>query len=402
MSTPIVSATRTVLSAALRAFENGAPPEDKDTLGQAFIHPLRKVIRQRRGNEVVATILEVIDSLRLQTRSNQRPVVSHHVRTELGWRVALTLPPGISSHDLISKAAYFEEQVGGVIDFEPKGSTLIMNIRTSDLPSSVAYADWQPPENTIAPIPIGVSAKGWISADMADLPHLIVAGATGAGKSNALHSHCISVVRANAHLAVIDLKRLEFAYLRKRAALATSIGQAKELLTLVNKEMDRRLELLEDHGCVNIKEFYRLHKDGREMLPYFVLIVDELAELTDDTAQEALQRLLRLSRAAGISVICATQRPSSTVYSKFGDAKANFAGTLCFRVRDAVNSRIILDNDHGAKLPRIPGRAVWQWADEIEVQTPYLPVSEAKRIAASLPTREVMFGDLSGTRLQPR
>ena len=72
-------------------------------------------------------------------------------------------------------------------------------------------------------------------------------------------------------------------------------------------------------------------------------------------------------------------------------------------MRDAVNSRIILDNDHAAKLPRIPGRAIWQYDQEIEAQTPYLPVSEARALAAKLPKREVLFADeLRGERLLPR
>lgn len=404
MSIP-VKIVKSMASDALRAFENGAPPEnEKDTIGVAFIHPLRMAVRRRKGNEVSAAVLEVIDSLNLQNRSQQRPVISHRVKTELGWRMVLTLPPGISSHDLINKAAYFEEQTGGVIDWESKGRSLIMHIRTSDLPSMVAYSDWQIPEKMIAPIPIGVSAKGWICVDLADLPHMFDAGMTGTGKSNILHCDGISLLRAGVHVGIIDLKRLEFSYLRKHVTLATSIGLAKALLMALNKEMDRRLEVLEEHGCVNIKEFYRLRNDAKSVMPYYVLIIDELAELTDDTAQEALQRLLRLARAAGISIICATQRPSSTVYNKFGDAKANFAGTLCLRTRDAVNSRIVLDNDHAAKLPRIPGRAIWQWDQEIEVQTPYLPVSEAKKLAAKIiPVKEVLFAsELCAARLQPR
>lgn len=114
-------------------------------------------------------------------------------------------------------------------------------------------------------------------------------------------------------------------------------------------------------------------------MPFIVCVVDELAELQDDTAQELLNRLLRLSRACGISIVAATQRPSTTVLS--GDSRAQLSSRLCFRVADELNSRMVLGEtcNRAAYLPTAPGRAIFRWGKTREVQTMFLPVEEARK-----------------------
>lgn len=125
-------------------------------------------------------------------------------------------------------------------------------------------------------------------------------------------------------------------------------------------------------------------QDYPSELPFIVLFVDELAELQDEQCQTQLNRILRLGRAAGFCVVCATQRPSSTIFQKFGDSKAMFAATMCFHVRDEINSRMVLDNPRAALIANNPGRAIYQWEQELEVQTMFLSVKKAKELLSAV------------------
>lgn len=385
----------------LDRFENGQAADDDDNMIIQTIDILRKTYRHRDGNEVPAAIMDVIDELDLKNKSGLKPVVSHRVKTDYGWRVVVTFPPGISAKDITARIHYFEEQCNGKIEAEPpSGKDLVMHVSTGDLPKRVRY-DWLPDPKAVAPVPIGMGRSGMVVIDLGDVVHIMVAGVPGGGKSNALHVMACSLLQAGVCVCIIDLKRLEFAYLRQHATIATSIGQARHLLTGLNDEMDKRLELLEAHRCVKFQEY----RDLGHSLPYIVCIIDELAELQDEDSQELLQRLVRLARAPGISVVCATQRPSSGTFAKFGDTKANFSGSLCFRVRDAINSRMVLDNDTAALLPRVPGRAIWQYGDQqVEVQVPYLPISQAREVAAKVKRDEGKVIQIArlAPRLQPR
>jgi S-DNA-T family DNA segregation ATPase FtsK/SpoIIIE len=170
--------------------------------------------------------------------------------------------------------------------------------------------------------------------------------------------------------------------------LVTEKDMANKVLVRLVAEMRKRQALLKQSKCVNIQKYNNKY----DYMDYIVLIIDELAELTDAAAQENLETLLRLCRASGICIISATQRPSSTMFSKksFGDCKANYRGRLCFQTADAVNSKIILDSVEAANLPNIPGRAIWKLDKPIEVQTPYLDPEKAEVLLnAKLPPNRI-------------
>lgn len=365
-----------------------------------IVNLIRHTWRHRPNNDIPASVLDTIDALKLQNKAGERPTLVKQEKTEYGYKMYFNLPPGVSKADIANKTEYFQEQTGGIIELRMhKGSKLEMDIQIVDLPDKIMF-EWDAGLYTDLelPIPVGYTTKGLTVVDLADLPHLLVAGHPGAGKSNSLHGFAHALLSTErCFLIIIDFKKLEFAYLRDKALLVTSNIMAIEVLDKLNKEMDKRLNKLMDAGCVKIQD-YR----GNDM-PYITLIVDELAEMSDKVAQEMLNRIVRLSRAAGISVICATQRPSSTIFNKFGDTKAMFSGSLCFRVRDAVNSRIVLENDKAAHLPaNIPGRAIFQWENEEIVQSMFLPVKQASGMVKGMNTERVRLFELTTKGLPPR
>jgi DNA segregation ATPase FtsK/SpoIIIE, S-DNA-T family len=262
------------------------------------------------------------------------------------------------------------------------------------------------------PVHFGYSAIGEIVKDLAG-SNLIIAGHPEAGKSNFLHGLIYGLLLSSKYNypvwpVIIDLKRLEYGYLEDHALIVTEIDQARETLQAINSRLNERLKTLEAvrPKVVKIQTYL---KRGYQM-PFILVVIDELAELQDEECQTLLNRILRLGRAVGINVVAATQRPSSTMMKAFGDSKAMFAATMCFHVRDAINSRMLLDNDRAALIPVVKGRAIYQWDKELEVQIMYFPVEEdaklaklMKEIEGCTKPGEMVFNDKrSAKRLPPR
>ena len=194
-------------------------------------------------------------------------------------------------------------------------------------------------------------------------------------------------IKTLGQIVVFDFKKLEYSYLREHVLLVTQEDQAIKVFQAINKNLDERLSILESKGCVKIQDYI----EQGNVMPFMVVVIDELAEMHDEECQTLLNRILRLGRAAGICVVCATQRPSSTMMKAFGDSKAMFAGTLCYHVRDAVNSRMLLDNDNASLIPSIPGRAIYQWDTELETQSMFLPINKARQLLKDIEKAETVI-----------
>jgi S-DNA-T family DNA segregation ATPase FtsK/SpoIIIE len=202
--------------------------------------------------------------------------------------------------------------------------------------------------------------------DLSKMPHLLVAGATGTGKSVSLNAMIISLLFAfspdTLQFLMIDPKRIELSVYRDIPHLlypvVTQPAEATKLLRWTVREMERRYALLSDRGVRNIETYNRkILKDSKvkprtdttereteNPLPYIVLVIDELADLmmtSSREVEEAITRLAQMARAAGIHLIIATQRPSVDVLT--GIIKANFPARISFQVSSKVDSRTILD-----------------------------------------------------------
>jgi S-DNA-T family DNA segregation ATPase FtsK/SpoIIIE len=197
-----------------------------------------------------------------------------------------------------------------------------------------------------------------VAGDLSKMPHLLIAGATGSGKTVCLNSSiCCLLMNAppsEVQFIMIDPKRVELTSFNSIPHLATPVivdtQKAIGTLRWLNQEMDKRYQKLATAGARNI-EGYNKKKDGEEKLPYLVLVIDELADLMMagyDEVEHVLCRLAQLARATGIHLIVATQRPSVDVVT--GLIKANFPTRISFAVTSQVDSRTILDMGGAEKL----------------------------------------------------
>ncbi len=248
------------------------------------------------------------------------------------------------------------------------------NPKTVSMRSVIASTKFQNAEMEL-PIAFGktISNETFV-VDLAKMPHMLMAGATGQGKSVGLNAVLTSLLYkkhpAEVKFILVDPKKVELTLFNKieRHYLAKLPDTDEAIITDTNKvintlnslciEMDNRYDLLKDAMVRNIKEYNTKFKnrklnpnEGHHFLPYIVLVIDEFADLIMTAGKEVetpIARLAQLARAIGIHLIIATQRPSVNVIT--GIIKANFPARLAFRVTSKIDSRTILDNSGADQL----------------------------------------------------
>lgn len=240
--------------------------------------------------------------------------------------------------------------------------------------------------------------------DLAKMPHLLMAGATGQGKSVGLNVILASLIYkrhpSQLKFVLVDPKKVELSIFNKieRHFLAKLpdteepiITDTKKVVNTLNSlcmEMDKRYDLLKDAGCRNLKEYNRKFverrlnpKKGHRYMPFIVLVIDELADLMMTAGKEVetpIARLAQLARAIGIHLIVATQRPSVNVIT--GIIKANFPCRISFKVTSKIDSRTILDAGGADQLIGQGDMLISQGSDIIRVQCAFIDTPEVDRL----------------------
>jgi S-DNA-T family DNA segregation ATPase FtsK/SpoIIIE len=242
--------------------------------------------------------------------------------------------------------------------------------------------------------------------DLAKMPHLLMAGATGQGKSVGLNAVLTSLLYkkhpAEVKFVLVDPKKVELNiynkierhYLAKlpdtEEAIITDNTKVINTLNSLCIEMDNRYELLKNAMCRNLKEYNKKFRErklnpneGHSYLPYIVLVVDEFADLIMTAGKEVetpIARLAQLARAIGIHLIIATQRPSVNVIT--GIIKANFPARIAFRVTSKIDSRTILDSGGADQLIGRGDMLYTQGNELTRIQCAFVDTPEVERIAA--------------------
>jgi len=240
-----------------------------------------------------------------------------------------------------------------------------------------------------------------VTADLNGMPHLLIAGSTGAGKSVAINAMIMSILYKatpdQVRLILVDPKRLELGNYEGVPHLYTPIITEPKLaanaLRNAVREMERRLKLLAEKGVRNIDQYNKLFDENgtpslfgegaeERPLPYIVIIIDELADLMmldSSNVEESITRLAQMARAVGIHLVLATQRPSVDVIT--GLIKANFPARMSFRVATKVDSRTILDAN-GAEALLGRGDMLYLPSGSARVHRLHAPFVTEKEIAA--------------------
>lgn len=256
------------------------------------------------------------------------------------------------------------------------------------------------------PIALGKTITNEVyMVDLAKAPHMLIAGATGQGKSVGLNAIVTSLLYkkhpAELKFVIIDPKKVEFSvyapienhFLAKLPdgddAIITDVTKVVQTLNSLCVEMDTRYDLLKKAGCRNIKDYNkkfierRLNPEkGHHFMPYIVIIIDEFGDLIMTAGKEVelpICRIAQLARAVGIHAIIATQRPTTNIIT--GTIKANFPARVAFRVASMMDSRTILDRSGAQQLIGRGDMLYLQGNDPVRVQCAFVDTPEVERIA---------------------
>lgn len=263
--------------------------------------------------------------------------------------------------------------------------------------------------NMELPVAIGKTIEGEVFVgDLSKMPHLLIAGATGSGKSVGLNNLIANLLYAchpsDLKFVMIDPKRIELQqYARmfdhfiampegNEDPITTDFGEAAAVLHSCLKEMEIRYDLLSDAGVRTIKEYNTRFDAGRiqneddsdlehKHLPHIVVIVDELADLMMTAGKEVegpIARLAQMARAVGIHLVVATQRPSVNVIT--GLIKANFPSRIAFQVASGVDSRTIIDQYGAEQLVGNGDMLFMSGSRLVRLQSPYISLNEIEAI----------------------
>ncbi len=328
------------------------PPDTKRTVDEEFLQQNAAILEQKLSDlGVKASVVEI----------HPGPVITMY---------EVTLAPGIPLRRVLNMADDLAMALksGSTRIVAPIPGKDTVGIEVPNLHREIVYFSEIVESDVFraADLPLKMALGKCIdgepfSASLTGMPHLLIAGATGTGKSVGLNCLILSWLMScspdEVKFLMVDPKRLELSYYQDIPHLlhpvVTEAEKVPRLLSWAIKEMERRYELLSEAGAKNIQGFNRMVEkdelrtgDNKPLakIPYIIIIVDELAELMMVSAKDieiAIARLAQMARAAGIHLILATQRPSVDVVT--GIIKANFPARLSFQVSAKADSRTILD-----------------------------------------------------------
>ncbi len=351
-----------------------------------------------------------LDELGLKTASGRTPKVHKVIEVEKHKTKLIINSKGVGIDKYETKRGDMTTAFGQIIEkITPCRDKRFVEllICENDLPTKVTFSSMYPLVKKPNSFIVGDSLSGPIIQTIRDLPHMLVAGTTGGGKSNFFRQTIVGLLKSSPHLQVylLDLKRgievAEFSSL-PNVRIAANEMEAKLLLEKVLEEMERRFDYLKEKGSKLIDPI----ADKKDLI---VVGIDEASELygkesSNDARKELVKaargltdKLAKLARAAGIHLILSTQKPVKEAI----DTKVleNLPARMAFKMVSSAGSNVALGNNSAKGLPAIKGRGIWLFgSDSDEVQTPYI---DEKQTEAEIKAIMAEFESKKRFNLQP-
>jgi hypothetical protein len=358
--------------------------------GWLFAHGIRTWIGLKRYQRA-------IDHLGLKTPTGVTPKVVRVVELENKQRRVLVHAVGLDVAQFRDKKGVLESSFNAIVQEVrvTPANRQIVEILVSDreLPTLVRFDSHAEALRKPYTFLVGETVDGFITADLCEIHHLLIAGATGGGKSVFFKQALVGILKSSDHvqLYLLDLKRgVEFRVFGtlKNVRVSKDEATAISMLQRVVEEMERRFRILEEKGFTEIVP----ERDGLDRI---VVAVDEasvlftVGKMSKESkaaavgARELADKIAKLGRAAGIHLILATQKVvKETIDTR---VQTNINAKMCFRVNTIASSMTVLGNKKAAELPDIKGRGIWSaGSNDLVVQVPYLDSDEINEEVSGL------------------
>jgi S-DNA-T family DNA segregation ATPase FtsK/SpoIIIE len=338
----------------------GEERQKQNVSGEYVLPPISLLDLGRRGPEHDAT-----ETSRKLTRAlAELGVEAHVLRAVVGPRVTryeLTLGSGVKvgkvrnlQQDIAYALAATEVRILAPIPGKSAIGVEVPNTKAATVTLGDVFQEYPNANDWSLPVGLGKDISGRaVFVDLAEMPHLLVAGTTGSGKSVTLNCLLTSLLLTTdprqVKMVLIDPKRVELSQFVRVPHLispvVTDVKKAANALSWAVSEMERRYEVLERSGVRSLEGYNDLEHREKPLMPYVVIVIDELADLMMNAAakvEDAVIRLAQKARAVGIHLVVATQRPSVDVIT--GMIKANIPSRIAFAVSSQIDSRVVLDS----------------------------------------------------------
>lgn len=349
----------------------------------SFFLELPQLIRKAR-------VSKALKHLGLKSSTGLEPaLIAVHELSESKSKIVVKTV-GIDIASFQSKKGVLESSLDKIVQEIKQSPTskqvIEIIVSTKELPKLIRFDAVSEKLSSQYSFLVGEAVSGFMTGDLRELHHMLIAGSTGGGKSVFFKQALVGLLKSSNHvqLYLIDLKRgveMKLFETLPNVFLAKEVSDAVDCLRKVVKEMDRRFVVLEKSGNNEIDS-------ARDKLDRIIVCVDEasvlytverVAQFNKELALEAREltdKLTKLGRAAGIHVILATQKVTKeTIDTR---VQTNIHAKICFRVNTMASSMTVLGNKKAAELPEIRGRGIWSvGSNDIEVQVPFLSQEEA-------------------------
>lgn len=307
-----------------------------------------------------------------------------------GVTLVFSIPFGLNPESIEKATWAFRQQFGEDAELSRVGQRFTLTAIKRGIPNEVPYNAQEISDVTQdmrLPIVVGRSDSTYEAYDMAEFPHLLIAGETGSGKSTQMRAILTYLITNKSsddiRLILADMKRSEFHLFRNvihvQSVVTTKTALLRQLIE-VDRELTRRGDLLDEYEVSHIDEYNEL--GGVEKEPYIIVAIDEVSLLQKEKeAMRIIEDISAIGRALGVFLILSMQRPDSKVLD--GKLKNNLTVRMAFRHSDEINSRITINAGDAADIKITErGRMIYKRESLITVQGPYLSLVEAKRILA--------------------
>jgi S-DNA-T family DNA segregation ATPase FtsK/SpoIIIE len=312
------------------------------------------------------------------------PIFKYKKKSDYSTTYMFTLPCGLCLKDFDDNKDAIEQYIGKTIDIKYTYKEIQIEEYVQHAISKFQYEPTKIEGNV--PIMIGHNRRGeLVSCDLSTgEPHMGVYGETGSGKSTAMRSIITNLIlMSNVDLHLVDLKNgAEFKIFHKSKKVISFCRTIKEteiLLMQISVEVDRRYDLFYEKDVKDIGAYNKKYKNNK--MNYQVVVIDEFADLPlKSPSMLTLKEIARKSRACGIHLLIATQRPSSKVLE--GDIKQNVSCVLGLKANDATSSQVMIDSSGLEKL-RGEGHGIFKRGNKTEIQAPFLDPDRCEELIRS-------------------